>query len=82
MKYFTYVLKSCKNNHLYVGSTGDLIKRILFHNSGKAKSTKGYRPWKFIKSYQFNSRKEAVRYERFLKTGQQKEKLKEKYRDI
>ncbi|OGM90404.1 hypothetical protein A3J77_02315 [Candidatus Wolfebacteria bacterium RBG_13_41_7] len=79
MKYFVYVLKSLKNNDIYVGSTEDLENRIQLHNSGRVKSTKAYKLWRFLEAMEFSTRSEAVRHEKFLKTGQQKEILKKKY---
>ncbi len=80
MKYFVYVLKSLRNNDIYIGSTENLINRVKLHNLGKVKSTKGYKPWQFLEAKEFNTRSEAVRYEKFLKTHQQKEILKRKYK--
>ena len=37
--YYVYVLKSVKDDKLYIGSTNDLRRRLSEHNSGKAKST-------------------------------------------
>ena len=79
MIYYTYILKSLKNNDLYIGSTSNLFKRIALHNQGRVKSTKSYQPWKLVEYRKFNSRAEAVREEKFLKTHQQKEILKRKY---
>jgi len=45
--YYVYVLQN-KYQRWYIGSTGDLQKRILEHNSGKSKSTKYGVPWKVI----------------------------------
>jgi len=64
---------------LYIGSTEDLKNRLAKHNTGKVKSTKFYRPWKLLDYETYSTRNEAVRRERFLKTHQQKEKIKEKY---
>ena len=77
--YFVYILKSLKNNDIYIGSTENVIKRFNLHNKGKVKSTKAYRPWQLLNKEEFNSRSDAVKRERFLKTGQQKEILKRKY---
>lgn len=77
--YHTYVLKSSFNNDIYVGSTENIENRLHKHNSGRVKSTKGYRPWILLESKEFLTRSEAYRYEMFLKTGQQKELLREKY---
>ena len=79
MKYYTYILKSLKNNKIYVGSTQNIEKRIDLHNAGKVKSTKVYKPWKLLDYEAHNSRNEAILREKFLKTHQQKEILKRKY---
>ena len=79
MKYFTYVLLSGKNGDIYVGSTENIYDRVVLHNGGKVKSTKGYKPWKLLEYREFDSRSEAVRREKFLKSHQQKEILKRKY---
>ncbi|MBU4142980.1 GIY-YIG nuclease family protein [Patescibacteria group bacterium] len=77
--YYVYFLKSLKNNDLYIGSTEDVNNRLKKHNDGKVKSTKFYRPWQLLDYEIYQTRSEAVRRERFLKTGQQKELLKKKY---
>ena len=78
-KYYTYVLRSLKNNDIYIGSADNVNGRLCLHNLGRVKSTKGYRPWQLLEYKEFNSRSEAIRYERFLKNHQQKEILKNKY---
>lgn len=79
MKYFTYVLLSIENGDIYIGSTENIFKRVALHNGGKVKSTKGYRPWRLLEYETFNSRSEAFKHEKFLKSHQQKEMLKRKY---
>lgn len=79
MSYHVYILRSLMNGDLYVGSTADLQRRVLLHNAGKVKSTKGYRPWELVESRECYSRSEAVSTERFLKSGQQKELLRRRY---
>ncbi|MEK7166846.1 MAG: GIY-YIG nuclease family protein [Patescibacteria group bacterium] len=81
MKYFVYILKSFKNNDIYIGSTNNVEKRFKLHNLGKVKSTKSYIPWKLLEYHQYNSRSEAMKQEKYLKTGQQKEIIKRKYID-
>jgi len=78
--YYVYFLKSLKNNDLYIGSTENIQKRLIRHNSGKVRSTQYYRPWRLLGFEEFENRSEAVRRENFLKTGQQKELLKKKYK--
>ncbi|MEK7586949.1 MAG: GIY-YIG nuclease family protein [Patescibacteria group bacterium] len=77
--YYVYFLASEKNKDLYVGSTENVITRLNRHNYGKVKSTKGYKPWKLLGYEKYTTRGEAVKQEKFFKTGQQKEKLKQKY---
>lgn len=79
MNYCVYILKSQSNGDLYVGSTANIQNRLRLHNSGKVKSTKGYRPWLLLETRSCVSRAEAMRIERHLKTGQQKELLRKKY---
>ncbi|HCI05221.1 TPA: endonuclease [Patescibacteria group bacterium] len=76
MKYCVYVLRSLRNDDIYVGSTENIEKRISLHNAGKVRSTKPNRPWKLLEHYEYNSRSEAVKQEGFLKTHQQKEMIK------
>ena len=47
--YYTYVLRSKKDNKLYIGQTSDLLRRIIDHNLGLVKSTKHRIP--FVKVY-------------------------------
>jgi putative endonuclease len=79
MNYYVYVLKSQKNSDIYVGSTEDVQNRFRLHNEGRVKSTKGYRPWGLMETRVCGTRVEAVKLERLLKTGQQKELLRKKY---
>ncbi len=72
-------MKSFKNGDIYVGSTSNISNRIMLHNAGKVKSTKGYRPWELLESIQYETRSQAVKMEMFYKTGQQKEILRKKY---
>ncbi|MBI5140151.1 MAG: GIY-YIG nuclease family protein [Candidatus Vogelbacteria bacterium] len=79
--FYTYVLKSRINNFIYVGSTANIQERVRRHNSGKVRSTKAYKPWELVQIETFVTRSEATKRELFLKTGQQKEALRNKYVD-
>ena len=74
--YFVYVLKSEVDDRLYKGMTNDLKRRLMEHNSGKHKSTKGYRPWKCVYSEEVESKKEARERELYFKTGSGREYLR------
>ena len=62
------MLKSIeKKTVTYVGYTSDIKKRIQLHNLGKgAKFTRG-RKWKLIYKEKFNSKKEAILREYYIK---------------
>ena len=66
--YFAYVLLSLKDGTHYYGSTSDLEKRVRDHNSGKAKFTKGHRPFTLLYSETFATKAEASKRERFFKS--------------
>ena len=70
MVYYVYMLKSKSIKPVtYVGYTKNLKKRILLHNSGKgAKFTRG-RKWILIYKEKFNSKKEAISREYYIKNN-------------
>ena len=81
MIYYVYMLKSKGVKPVtYVGYTNNLTKRINLHNSGKgAKFTRG-RKWALIYKEKFNSKKEAISREYYIKnTRSLREKIKKKY---
>lgn len=67
--YYTYVLQSKKDNKLYVGYTEDLKKRITLHNNGKIISTKNRRPLKLIYYEACLDKRDAIKREKYFKTG-------------
>jgi putative endonuclease len=77
MKHYVYVLKSVENWRFYVGMTENVQRRLQEHNSGKTKSTKGYKPWVLVFTEEFDSRELAREREKYLKSGIGKEKIKE-----
>ena len=62
------MLKSLSRRSVtYVGYTNNLVKRIELHNSNKgAKFTRG-RKWKLIYKEKYNSKKEAISREYYIK---------------
>jgi len=65
---FAYILRSIKDGTYYYGSTKDLESRLKEHNNGKVKYTKGHRPYKLHYLEEFSARKEAFERERFFKS--------------
>jgi putative endonuclease len=81
MSYYVYMLKSLEEKTVtYVGYTSDIKKRIKLHNLGKgAKFTRG-RQWKLIYKEKFNSKKEAISREYYIKKNRfLRNKIKKKY---
>ena len=46
--FYVYVIKSKKDNQLYVGATSDLKKRLIEHNQGYVESTKERKPFDLL----------------------------------
>ena len=76
MAYIIYAIKSSFDGRIYVGFTSDLKNRLKEHNCGKTKSTKGFRPWSLIYEEKVETREEARKREKYLKSGCGKELLK------
>ncbi len=74
--FFVYVLRSKTSGRLYIGYTSDLTQRLGQHNHGVTKSTKNRGPWELVHREGFATRGEAMQQERFLKSGQGREELK------
>lgn len=67
--YYTYVLRSLKDQELYIGWTKDLKQRVVDHNKGTGISTKFRRPFELIYYEACLSEKLAIKREKQLKTG-------------
>ncbi len=65
--YYLYILKSRKDNNLYIGSTNDLRKRFKEHNDGKVFSTRSRLPFDIIYYEAYRSEKDARKRESNLK---------------
>lgn len=67
--YYTYVLRSLKDNKLYIGWTINLKLRLNLHNKGLVKATKTRVPFKLIYYEACTIKKKAIEREKSLKTG-------------
>jgi putative endonuclease len=74
--YYVYAIKSQSRNYIYVGLSSDPEKRLTQHNRGYEKTTRPYRPFNIILKEDFNTRPEARKREKYLKSGAGKEFLK------
>ena len=67
--YFVYILRGSQEKWFYVGSTGDLTKRLTAHNTGAVRSTKARRPFICVYTEKFENVQQARRRERELKSN-------------
>lgn len=74
--FYTYVIKSKKDNRWYTGSTNDLRKRFKDHNKSRVPSTKGRGPFKLIYYEACINEQDARAREKYLKSGPGKRYLK------
>ena len=73
--FYVYVLRSETTRHRYVGSCADVDERVRRHNAGHSKSTRHGVPWMLIHSEGFSTRAEAVRKERYYKSGSRRDEV-------
>ncbi len=77
-EFVVYILYSERFNKNYTGFTSNLIERFKSHND---LGTKGYtlkfRPWKVIHVEFFTSKSDAMKREKYLKTGAGREFIKD-----
>jgi putative endonuclease len=65
--FYVYVLKSERDQKLYLGRTSDLKERFKQHNSGLSKATKNRTPFLLVYYEGYKSSKDASTRERRLK---------------
>ena len=80
--YYVYVLKSKKDQNLYIGSTNDLERRLNEHNAGLVFSTKTRVPFDLVYYEAYKSETDARNREKNLKIrsrafGQLKKRIEE-----
>ena len=71
--YYTYILISESTGKLYIGQTNNIQTRLHRHNSNKNFSTQNRGPWKVIFSREFETRSEAMKHEKYLKSLKNKQ---------
>ncbi len=68
MPFYAYVIKS-EEGHCYTGQTPDLDRRLGEHNNGLSPSTKHGHNWRYIYVEEFETRSDAMRREKYLKSS-------------
>ncbi len=80
--YYVYVLHSQKDSQLYIGSTPDLRKRFYKHTTGYVLSTKNRLPLQLIYYESYLLETDALRREKYLKSGAGRKLLALQLHDI
>ena len=63
-----YIIQSIQSGRYYIGSTDNLEKRLVRHNKGYSRYTKGKGPFKLVYKEEFAGRSEAVKREYYIKS--------------
>jgi putative endonuclease len=71
-----YVLYSSLHKKHYTGFTTNLEQRLISHNLLGKDWTARYRPWNVIYTKEFENKTDALKYEKWLKTGVGREFIK------
>jgi len=67
--HYVYILRSISHpDRTYVGSTGNLRKRLIAHNAGHSEHTSKYLPWKIEFYCAFSGKHKAEEFESYLKS--------------
>ena len=75
---YTYVLQSEKDGRWYTGQTADLRDRLRQHLRGEVISTRPRRPLRLVYYEACLTQADAIRRERYLKTGRGKKYLRQR----
>ena len=67
--HYCYILLSTKSHIFYYGSTQNIKKRLLKHNSAEVQSTKSHLPWKLVWYGAFETKQQSENFEKYLKSG-------------
>ncbi len=68
-KHYIYIIYSKSFDRYYVGMTKNVEERVKNHNAGRVFSTKAYKPWILVHEEVFDSRMEARKREKYLKSA-------------
>ena len=76
-EFVVYILFSKEHQKTYVGFTSNLIERFKSHNYLEKKGfTCKYRPWEVVYLEVYYSKSDALKREKYLKTGIGREFIK------
>jgi len=66
--FFVYILQSQSTGRFYIGQTKNLQERVAYHNANYSRALKNRGPWKLVYQEEYDTRSEAVRRERQIKS--------------
>ena len=69
MMFTVYILFSKSHSKHYTGFSTNLESRLKSHNEFGSGWTAKYRPWRLIYSRDFLTKQEALKFEKWLKSG-------------
>jgi putative endonuclease len=69
MAWFVYILLSSRYRKTYTGHTDSVEKRLREHNTGRSEFTSRFSPWDVIHTEEYVTRQEAIKREKYYKTG-------------
>ena len=78
MSFYTYILKSLKDDGYYYGHTADIENRVMKHNAKKVRSTKSRTPFVLHYFEIFQTKSEAYLKELYFKSADGKIYLRSK----
>lgn len=80
--YYTYVLRSQKDNKHYIGFTEDLERRFEEHNDRLVKATKHRIPFELVYYEACLCKEDAIKREKYFKTGFGRRFIKERLKNF
>jgi putative endonuclease len=67
---YVYIIRSVgRPEQRYFGITSNLRQRLSYHNQGQCKHTSKFCPWRVETYIGFSDNRQAVAFEKYLKTG-------------
>ncbi len=79
LAHFTYIIQSIKDDNWYYGYSKNPQKRLTYHNNHQSWYTKSKQPWHIIFIRKFESKADALKFERYLKKTKNKEYIKREF---
>ena len=67
--FIVYILRSLKDNNLYIGMTKNISERLGRHEKGRVPSTRNRRPLVLLHTEEYLDRLQARKREKYLKSG-------------